>query len=201
MERRLAPPTGGSGPGAGCTVPGGPTKMSANNANFPAQVTQMMDIAAHALACDVTRVLTLQMSYAFSNVVHTWLGHTSAHHTMSHDGTDRRTELQAIDNWYAQQIAYLVGQLDAVDEGNGTLLDNTLIVMGRELGSTSHRMDRSPLLMIGKAGGALQTGRFLNYDKQDHVKLLVSICQLMGMSSLTSVGDRIMNSGPLSGLL
>ncbi|HEY4187061.1 MAG TPA: DUF1552 domain-containing protein [Polyangia bacterium] len=201
MERRLAPPSGGTGPGAGCTVPGAPSKLSANNANFPAQVTQMMDIAAHALACDVTRVLTLQMSYGFSNVVHTWLGHTSAHHTMSHDGTDRRTELQAIDNWYAQQIAYLVGQLDAVNEGNGTLLDNTLIVMGRELGSTSHRMDRSPLLMIGKAGGALQTGRFLNYDKQDHVKLLVSICQLMGMSSVNSVGDRIMSSGPLSGLL
>ena len=160
----------------------------------------MMDIIAHAFACDVTRVMTLQLSYAFSHVVHSWLGHTSGHHDMSHDGTDRRTELQAIDNWYAKQIAYLVGQLDAVNEGNGTLLDNTLIVMGRELGSTAHRMDRSPLLLIGKAGGALRTGRFLNYDKQEHVKLLVSICQLMGMST-TSIGDRVTNSGPLAGLL
>ena len=154
-------------------------RSRSNNAAFPAQVTSMMDIIAHAFACDVTRVMTLQLSYAFSHVVHTWLGHTSGHHDMSHDGTDRRTELQAIDNWYAKQIAYLVGQLDAVNEGNGTLLDNTLIVMGRELGSTAHRMDRSPLLLIGKAGGALRTGRFLNYDKQEHVKLLVSICQLI----------------------
>ena len=200
MERRLTPTTTTTPPSSGCTLGTAPTKVTSNNAAFPAQVTSMMDIIAHAFACDVTRVMTLQLSYAFSHVVHSWLGHTSGHHDMSHDGTDRRTELQAIDNWYAKQIAYLVGQLDAVNEGNGTLLDNTLIVMGRELGSTAHRMDRSPLLLIGKAGGALRTGRFLNYDKQEHVKLLVSICQLMGMST-TSIGDRVTNSGPLAGLL
>ena len=200
MERRLTPTISTTPPSAGCTLGTAPTKVTSNNAAFPAQVTSMMDIIAHAFACDVTRVMTLQLSYAFSHVVHSWLGHTSGHHDMSHDGTDRRTELQAIDNWYAKQIAYLVGQLDAVNEGNGTLLDNTLIVMGRELGSTAHRMDRSPLLLIGKAGGALRTGRFLNYDKQEHVKLLVAICQLMGMST-TSIGDRVTNSGPLAGLL
>src|SRR4051812_2818969 len=199
MERRLAATTTTTPPSSGCTLGMAPAKVSSNNAAFPAQVTSMMDIVAHAFACDVTRVMTLQLSYAFSHVVHTWLGHTSGHHDMSHDGTDRRTELQAIDNWYAKQIAYLVGQLDAVNEGNGTLLDNTLIIMGRELGSTAHRMDRSPLLLIGKAGGALRTGRFLNYDKQEHVKLLVSICQLMGMSTM-SIGDRVTNSGPLAGL-
>ena len=152
MERRLTPTISTTPPSAGCTLGTAPTKVTSNNAAFPAQVTSMMDIIAHAFACDVTRVMTLQLSYAFSHVVHSWLGHTSGHHDMSHDGTDRRTELQAIDNWYAKQIAYLVGQLDAVNEGNGTLLDNTLIVMGRELGSTAHRMDRSPLLLIGKAG-------------------------------------------------
>ncbi len=200
IERRLAPPSITAVPSAGCTIPTAPTTVSSNNANFPTQVTQMMDIAAHALACDVTRVLTIQMSYAFSNVTHTWLGHTSAHHTMSHDGTDRRTELQAIDNWYAKQVAYLLQQLDAVNEGSGTLLDNTLVVWGRELGSTQHRMERVPLIMAGKAGGALATGRALNFDKQDHVKLLVSIAQLMGMS-LTSVGDIVPSSGGLTGLV
>ena len=85
-------------------------------------------------------------------------------------------------------------------EGNGTLLDNTLIVWGRELGSTSHRMDRVPMVIAGKAGGKLVTGRNLSFSGQQHAKLLVSIGQLMGLSSLTSVGDRSMNSGPLSGL-
>jgi hypothetical protein len=189
---------------AGCTLPTAPPATSGSNgggnANFPNQVKQMMDITAHALACDVTRVATLQLSYGFSNVTHTWLGHTSAHHTMSHDGMDRRTELQAIDTWYATQVAYLLQQLDSVTEGPGTLLDNTLVVWGRELGSTAHRMDRSPLLMFGKAGGALKTGRNLNFDKQQHAKLLVSIAQVMGLST-TSIGDRAANSGPLSGLV
>jgi hypothetical protein len=94
----------------------------------------------------------------------------------------------------------LLQQLDSVTEGPGTLLDNTLVVWGRELGSTAHRMDRSPLLMFGKAGGALKTGRNLNFDKQQHAKLLVSIAQVMGLST-TSIGDRAANSGPLSGLV
>lgn len=185
---------------AGCTLPLSPSTVTSNNANYPTQITQMIDVATHALACDLTRVLTLQLSCGFSNVTHTWLGHTSAHHTMSHDGTDRRTELQAIDNWYAQQLAYLLKQLDSVSEGDGTLLDNTLIVWGRELGSTAHRMERVPLMMIGKARGALRTQRNLSFDTQDHAKLLVSIAQIMGVET-NSIGDRKPNSGPLSGLV
>lgn len=196
LERRLVPPTTTTPPGSGCTLPATP----ASNANFPTQITQMMDIVAHAFACDVTRVMSLQLSYAFSHVLHTWLGHSSDHHNMSHDGQDRVAELQAIDNWYAKQVAYMLGRMDAVNEGNGTLLDNTLIVWGRELGSTAHRMDRTPLLLIGKAGGALRTGRFLNFDGQEHAKLLVSVMQLMGLATST-VGNRAMNSGPLTGLV
>jgi hypothetical protein len=55
--------------------------------------------------------------------------------------------------------------------------------------------------MAGKAGGALRTGRFLNFDKQEHAKLLVGVAQLMGMSTLNSVGNRVTNSGALAGLV
>jgi hypothetical protein len=197
MERRLGTAGGIVTPTtSACTIGTSP----ATNSAFPTQITQMMDIITHAFACDVTRVMTLQLSYAFSHVLHTWLGHTSDHHNMSHDGTDRRTELQAIDNWYSKQIATLLTQLDSVNEGNGTLLDNTLVVCGRELGSTAHRPERVPFLLFGKAGGALRTGRFLSYDGQQHVKLLVSVAQLMGLPT-TSIGNRVMSSGPLTGLL
>ena len=196
MERRLGTGAVVTPTVSSCTLGTQP----ASNSNFPTQITQMMDIVTHAFACDVTRVMTLQLSYAFSHVLHTWLGHTSDHHNMSHDGQDRRTELQAIDNWYSKQLAYLLMQLDSVNEGNGTLLDNTLIVCGRELGSTAHRPERVPFLLMGKAGGALRTGRFLNYDGQQHVKLLVSVAQLMGLNT-NSIGNRVMNSGPLTGLV
>ena len=89
---------------------------------------------------------------------------------MSHDGMDRPTELPAIDNWYSKQVAYLLGKLDAVNEGTGTLLDNTLVVWGRELGNTSHNMEPRAHVMAGKAGGAMRTGRFLNYDGKEHAQ-------------------------------
>ena len=201
MERRIVPPTTTPTPTVGCVVPPSPTTVTSNSANYPTQVTQMMDLAAGLLACDVTRVLTLQLSRGFSDIVHTWLGHTSGHHTMSHDGMTRTTELTGIDNWYAKQVAYLLGKLDAVNEGTGTLLDNTLVVWGRELGNTSHNMTRVPMIMAGKAGGALRTGRFLNFDGKEHAQLLVTIAHLMGMTTTTKVGNRQTSTGPLAGLV
>lgn len=205
LERLNATPTGGPTappPSAACALPPASADVASpsNNAGYPTQVTQMMDIATGLLACDVTRVLTLQLSYAFSNVVHTWLGHTKGHHTLCHDGLDERAPLADIDLWYSKQVAYLLGKLDAVNEGNGTLLDNTLVVWGHENGSTAHRQDNVPFLMAGSAGGALRTGRYLNLTGKPHAMLLVSIAQLMGLT-INSVGDRNANSGPLPGLV
>ncbi|HEX6272407.1 MAG TPA: DUF1552 domain-containing protein [Polyangiaceae bacterium] len=202
IERRISSTTTPPPPSSSCTLPMQPPTSSGNgggNANYPAQIRQMMDITAHMLACDVTRVASLQLSYGFSNVTHTWLGHTSAHHSMSHDGNDRRTQLQQIDTWYAEQFAYLLSKLDSINEGTGTLLDNTLVVWGRELGSTAHRMERVPLVMAGGARGALTTGRSLSFDRQQHARLLVSIGRLMGLD-INSVGNRDMAGGALSGL-
>jgi len=204
IERRIDSGEPTTPPSASCTVPEAPPSTSGGgsggNAAYPGQIKNMTDVLVHALACDVTRVASLQLSYGFSNVTHTWLGHDTAHHSMSHDETDRRAELQAIDTWYAEQFAYLLAQMDSIQEGNGTLLDNSLVVWGRELGSTAHRMERVPLIMAGKAGGSLVSGRFLSADEEDHVKLLVAIGQLMGVE-INSVGNRIPDSGPLAGLV
>ncbi len=192
IQRRL----GSAGPGVSaqnCRVPEAPSTSS-----FPEEIRAMMDIAVGALSCDVTRILSLQLSYGFSHVTHTWLGHSSDHHNMSHDGTDRRTELQQIDAWYAEQVAYFLAQLDAVPEGDGTLLDHTLVVWGRELGSTAHRMDRVPFVVAGGGRLGLRTGRFLDFDGQEHVRLLVSIGQLLGLETDT-FGNRVANSGGLAG--
>jgi hypothetical protein len=195
------PPTGSAG--ASCALPPATAGMAttANNAGFPTQVKQMMDIATSLLSCDLTRVLTLQLSYGFSNVVHSWLGISKGHHTLCHDGVDERAPLSAIDTWYSEQVAYLLGKLDAVSEGSGTLLDNTLVVWGHENGNTAHSPDNAPFLLAGKAGGALRTGRFLNFPaKTPHAQLLVSVAQLMGLT-INSFGDIKMNSGPLAGLI
>ncbi len=196
IEQRINT-TGASSPASlACSTgmaPGG-------SANYAEQLRQMMDIMVGALSCDVTRVISLQMSYAFSHITHTWLGHNNDHHNMSHDGSDRTRELAEIDTWYSEQVAYLLTQMDSVSEGDGTLLDNSLVVVGRELGSTAHRMDRWPVVLAGGAGGALRGGRWLDVEGREHAQLLVSIAQLMGVD-ISSVGNRAPDSGPLPGLI
>jgi hypothetical protein len=195
IERRI----GGGSTGGGttgmlsCDVPDPPA-----GSGYDAQLKNMSDIAVAALSCDVTRVMSLQWSYAFSHIKHSWIG-LGDHHNYSHDGSDRRKELTAIDNWYAKQLLYLLQALDGVKEGNGTLLDNTLVVCGRELGSTAHRMERAPFILAGGAAGALKTGRWLNCDAQPHAKLLVSIGRLMGLE-IDTFGNRDVGSGPLTGI-
>src|SRR5215471_8179015 len=136
----------------GCSTPVAPPSTKSSNATFPSEISTMLDLVLHAFACDLTRVASVQISHGFSGVVHTWLGQTVGHHTMSHDtAVDRRPELTAIDAWYATQIAQFLGALDAVNEGNGTLLDNTLVIWGRELGTTSHRMQPHPVILAGGA--------------------------------------------------
>jgi hypothetical protein len=194
LERRVGATSSGSSSGMlSCAVPKAPT-----GAGYDSKLKDMSDIAVAALSCDVTRVMSIQWSYAFSHIKHTWIG-LGDHHNYSHDGTDRRTELTAIDNWYAKQLLYLLQQLDGVKEGNGTLLDNTLVVLGRELGSTAHRMERVPFIMAGGAAGALKPGRWLSFDGQPHAKLLVSIARLMGLE-IDTFGNRDVGSGPLSGI-
>lgn len=210
LEQRLGvEPTGGGSGGMvtlGCSIPEAPVPgtsvggLGGGGANFTSDIPQMIDIVTHALACDVTRVASLQLSYGFSNVTHTWLGHNIAHHTMSHDGADRREELQQVDTWYATQFAYLLEKMDSIKEGEGTLLDNTLIVWGRELGNTAHQFERTPLVIAGGARSGLRMGRYLDVDRQPTAKLLVSIANMMGVET-DSVGNIAANSGPLAGLV
>jgi len=187
---------------AGCVVPPRPEAAGkySNNANFPTETAAMLGMIPAIFACDLTRVASVQLSCGFSNVTHTWLGHDTAHHSLSHEDTDNRDKLMAIDNWYASQLFTMLQAMDAIEEGDGTLLDNTLVIWGRELGSTSHAMQPWPCVLIGGARGALRTGRFLELDKEPSAKLLVSILQAMGLASTTSIGNVDPDSGPLTEL-
>jgi hypothetical protein len=199
LDRRLNGPT----TTVGCSPPIAPAAGSnnrENSATFPAECTAMMDLVSHALACDLTRVASVQLSRGFSGIVHSWAGVNQGHHTVSHNDGDNRAALTAIDVWYAEQFAYLLQKLDSVKEGDGTLLDNTLVVWGREMGATNHRMQPVPLILAGSGRGSLVTGRFLDRSREPHAKALVSICQMMGLDVM-SVGDRDASSGPLAGLV
>ena len=209
IERRLD----SAGVGSACVAPNAPPQLMngqrSNNASFPSEIASMSEIVTQALACDLTRVASLQISRGFSNVTHDWLGHTVGHHTMSHDTSrDWNPLLEQVDNWYAQQVVALLQRMDAIPEANGTLLDNTLVVWGRELGTTSHRMDPWPVVLAGSARGGLATGRFLQVGslgnantrvREPSAKLLVSVARLMGLE-ISSFGNNDPDSGPLTGI-
>jgi hypothetical protein len=198
IERRLQPHT------QSCQVhlPSGRIDLDANE-NFPALVKLQTDLLVSALACDRTRVASLQLSRSFSMVRHTWLGNNEGHHTLSHD-PGQKPILTAINRWYTEQLAYLLASLKKVREGDGTLLDNTLVVYCNELHTGwDHHAGPTPAVLAGRIGGALRTGRYIEYGKdatftQNH--LLVSLCHVMGLRQIDRIGNLNDSRGPLPDL-
>jgi hypothetical protein len=200
LELRLTNP--GATVGGSCMAPADPGKLDfLNNDNFPAIGKLQMDLMVMAFACDLTRVGTLQWENSVGDVRFTWLNLTRGHHDMSHDGdtvTQTIEDLTNINVWYAQQLAYLLGKLKAIPEGNGTMLDNTLVFCVNELARGNvHSHDKMPYLLCGGAGGDLQMGRFLTFNGQAHNDLLTTLCNVMGAPT-AKFGDPNFCNGPLT---
>jgi hypothetical protein len=102
--------------------------------------------------------------------------------------------------WHASQLAYFLDRLRSIPEGEGSLLDSTLIVWGNEVADgTIHSHVDMPFLLAGSAGGRLSTGRYLEYSSASHTQLLVSILNAMDVEA-QSFGLDEFNDGPLAGL-
>lgn len=190
------------GAGAGCSKPEAVAKYDAGaNDNFPKTLKLQTDLLVRSFACDMTRVATLQWSRSVGGETHRWIGITDKdHHSLSHDGdgnADSQEKLIKINTWYAEQFAYLLEQMKLVKEGAGTMLDNTVILWGNELGKgNAHSRDKVPYVMAGRAGGYFKTGRFLKYNNDSHSNLLVSIANAMGVAT-NSFGNPKYCTGPL----
>ena len=171
------------------------------NENFPAVSRLMIDQMVMALACDLTRVASLQWSRSVSQTEFNWVG-AGRHHDLSHLGDEDNTmitEITAINQWYSEEVKYLLDAMAAIPEGDGTLLDNSLVVWGNELSrGNSHGNHPVPFVTFGSAGGAIQTGRYLTYDRVPHNRLLVSMAQIMG-TNIESFGNNDPGSGGLQG--
>lgn len=211
-ELRLSAPAGASG-GA---VPGWrpPTRDSVPKLeytfkfqdNFPKIVQLQFDMAVAALAADKSRIVTLQLNQGNGDIVYRWLGVNTPHHALTH-GSDQNAGLGAIQRWYYEQFATLLARMDSIKEGNATLLDNTLVVIGNEFVSgTSHDTDPWPVFIAGSGGGRFKPGRFVNFpaaggggrlfpndpatktDAPFHTQFLTSVCHHMG-AMVPRVGD------------
>ena len=171
--------------------------------NFPHVGRLQMDLLAMSLACDLTRVASLQWSTSVSNKQFSWLGIEEGHHDLSHESdtnADARAKLVQINRWYAEQYAYLLERLSSIPEGDGTLLDNTVVLWCNELGvGNAHTRRDVPYVLAGSCGGWFRTGRSLDFEGKNHNDLLVSICQAMGVA-VDTFGNPAYCSGPLPNL-
>jgi hypothetical protein len=155
------------------------------------------DVALHALSCGLSRVVTLKWNNSVNENVMSEAGTTKTCHGASHEaGADFVT----IKAWYMERFARLIEKLEATPDGNGTLLDSTLVLHGSCLANGSwHNHDNMPFILAGGSAGGLVTGRSLQFNGVPHNKLLVSIAQFMGLSN-TQFGNQDPNPGPLPGL-
>lgn len=177
-------------------------------ANFPLIGKLQTDLLVAAIACDLTRVATIQWSSAASGIAHTWAGVPAGagHHSIAHrevPGADEATAeeyLVKIETWYCEQLAYLCKQLEAIPEGGGTMLDNCIVMWTHEqsLGELHQRSDM-PYVIAGSAGGAITPGRAIDFKGQPHARLLSTIATAVGVPT-PSFGDPQFASNPLTEL-
>lgn len=125
----------------------------------------MMDIMVMALWTDTTRVGTLMTAHGFSRQSFSFIdGVSSDHHGMSHHQNKERlvSEYIKVSNWYASQVAYMMDRMKGIDEGNGSLLDNTVMLYGSGMkDGNGHVKDNLPIILAGKGGGMLKPGQHL----------------------------------------
>jgi hypothetical protein len=195
--------TGGSS--SGCAAPGPVMQLDPNaHGNFDKITRAQTDLMVAALACGLTRVATLQLSHTVGPHVFSWLGISEGHHSLSHSddsNTDGVAQYLKAERWIAEQFVYLMKQLDALPEpgADGTMLDHTLLVWARELSDGRlHNCESVPFLLTG-AKGYLKVGQYLKVASEPHQKLLVSMCQAMGLDNQT-FGNESYGKGPLGGL-
>ena len=208
----------GSGGGASCTSPaidaGGLDPAQLYKAErFPQILRCQIDLMVQAMACGLTRVGVIQASHHTSELIMSrFMGtpmydagfdmrsHQASHYGANHDPSHREYrdyKLQA--TWWAEQLAYLLGQLAARAEDNGTMLDHSIVLACTEVcDGNTHGHDDMPFILAGGGSGRIRTGRLFDYGYRRHADLLLSIAHAMG-DPLSSFGDS--SSGVLPNLL
>ena len=138
-------------------------------------VRLMCDLMVIAFQTDLTRVVTLPFANEGSNRSYKMIDVSEGHHELSHHGNDAKKldKIAKINKFHMEQFAYLVGKMKAVKEPNGsTLLDNVMLVYGSGNGDGNrHNHDDLPILLVGKGGGTIESGRHVVLGRRPETPL------------------------------
>ncbi len=160
----------------------------------------MYDLLVLAFRTDTTRISTFMVGNAGSNRSYPMVNVSSGWHSISHHRNDKNkmAQLQRIDEFHVKQFAAFLGKLKAIKEGNGTLLDNCMIVYGSGLGDGNrHAHHDLPIVLAGGGGNTMKTGRHLTYRRDTPLNdLFLSMLDRVG-AKYEAIGD---SKGRLRGL-
>ena len=149
----------------------------------------MCDILVLAFQTDTTRVTTLKLNNDHSSLRFPNLGvDYMIHHLLSHSDTE---DWLKVNRFFVEQMAYIAKRLAATQEGEGTALDHSMIMLCSSMMTGSHDASQLPVVMVGKGGGTIRGGRVLNYRDQPErqmCRLYMSMMNKMGVS-VPSFGD------------
>ena len=152
----------------------------------------LADLIVLAFQTDTTRVATFVLANEGSNRAYPFIGVRDGHHSISHHGHDpvKLAKIQDINVFHSTQLAYLLERLKSVKEGDGNLLDHSMIVYGSGNGDGDrHNHDDLPILLAGGGCGTLKQGRHIVYQKETPINnLWVSMLNRMDIRDV-QLGD------------
>jgi hypothetical protein len=166
--------------------------------SFDQHAKLMLDLQWMAYRADLTRVFSMIIARELSGRTYPFIGIPGQHHLISHhrDDADLMSQKARIDTYHMSLVAYFLEKMASTPDGDGSLLDHSLIMFGSGMGNGNlHRHSDMPVLLAGKLGGKYQTG-FHHAYKQDTpmANLLLNIMHNTGVR-LDKIGD---STGPLS---
>ncbi len=189
LERRLALLESDPPNLAACLRPDAPPEVIAA---LGERLSAHAELLAMALACDQTRVFSVQLSPPVNNYLYP--DTTEGHHQLTHNEPGDQPQVHAITLVLMSYVSIVLGKLAALEEGGGTLLDNCAVLVTSDvsLGKT-HSLDRYPIMVAGKAGGALRTGiHHQSLVRDNTTKVLLTLLRAMDLTLPSfGVGDTL----------
>ena len=160
---------------------------------FQEHVELMFDIQALAFAADVTRVFSFKLSRDGTSRAYPESGTDKGFHPASHHGGGEKgvRDFQLINQYHVAMLPYLLGKLKGLQEGDATLLDQTMIIYGSPMGDPNvHNHRRCPLIVLGKAGGRLPGNLHIKApDGTPMANAMLGMMHTLGMSDVPAFGD------------
>ena len=190
IERRIQKVEAFNSSGEQRELPGAPIGVPDS---FSEHVKLMFDLQALAFASDITRVFAFKLGRDASNRVFPESGFKGAFHSASHhqEKEDKILDFAKINRYHVSMVPYFLEKLKNTPDGDGNLLDNSLIIYGSPMGDSNvHNHKRVPLFFAGHAGGALKGNLHVRAaEGTPMANAMLTVAHKLGLDEVASFGD------------